>query len=144
MSLGKLDYDVVIVGAGIAGCAAATLFGRGRLKVALIERKADPEDYKKICTHFIQASATPVIQRLGLDHMIEAAGGIRNGAEIWTRWGWIRGSLEGGRYPLYGYNIRRQKLDPMLRSIAASTPGVDFMPGLAAVNLVLCPKSPVT
>ena len=69
------QYDVVIVGASIAGCTAATLLARQGLNVALVERQADPDAYKKPCTHYIQASATPTIQRLGLDRLIEAAGG---------------------------------------------------------------------
>ena len=43
-----------------------------------------------MCTHFIQPSATPVIERLGLAPLIEEAGGVRNSLDTWTRWGWIR------------------------------------------------------
>src|SRR5207302_1969435 len=130
------EYDVAIVGASIAGCTAATLFARGGLRVALLESRADPNAYKRTCTHFIQASATPTIERLGVVQAIEAAGGIRNGIDIWTRWGWIRREGNGGgRYPGYGYNIRRETLDPMLRRLAASTPGVDLLPGHVAERL---------
>jgi 2-polyprenyl-6-methoxyphenol hydroxylase-like FAD-dependent oxidoreductase len=80
-------YDVVIVGAGIAGSAAAIFFARKGAKVALIERNPDPAAYKKLCTHYIQASATPAIERLGLAEKIEAAGGLRNEVDIYTRWG---------------------------------------------------------
>ena len=125
------QYDVAIVGASIAGCTAATLYARRGLHVALIERRKDPNGYKKICTHFIQPSATPVIQRLGLDTMIEDAGGLRNSAEAWTRWGWIRPDTS-----FYGYNIRRQKLDPMMRNLASSTNGVDLLPGTEADKLI--------
>jgi 2-polyprenyl-6-methoxyphenol hydroxylase-like FAD-dependent oxidoreductase len=135
------QYDVVIVGASIAGCAAATLYGRRGLRVALIERHANPATFKRVCTHFIQPSATPTIQRLGLDRTIEAAGGLRNGVEAWTRWGWIRPPTVdiGGSPPVpaYGYNIRREKLDPMVRTMAADTPGVDLMFGLSVDRLLL-------
>ena len=60
------EYDVAIVGASIAGCAAAALYGRRGARVALIERNADPLAYKSVCTTFIQASATPVLERLGM------------------------------------------------------------------------------
>ena len=59
------EYDVAIVGASIAGCTAAILFARNDARVALIERDPNPAAYKKICTHFIQPSATPTIERLG-------------------------------------------------------------------------------
>ena len=83
------QYDVAIVGASIAGCAAAIFFGRAGARVALIERDRDPAGYKRLCTHYIQASATPTLERLGLARAIEEAGGVRNDAEVFTRWGWI-------------------------------------------------------
>jgi flavin-dependent dehydrogenase/pimeloyl-ACP methyl ester carboxylesterase len=124
------DYDVAVVGASIAGCTVATLLGRAGARVALLERRPDTASYKTMCTHFIQPSATPTIERLGLAKRIEAAGGIRNGMEAWTRYGWIRPQLgDDYQHPRYGYDIRRQKLDPMLRELAAETPGVDLMLG---------------
>ena len=126
------EYDVAVVGASIAGCTAATLFARGGASVALIERRSDRNAYKVLCTHFIQPSAVPTIERLGLAPLIEEAGGVRNGLEMWTRWGWLRPS---GDVP-YGYNIRRQTLDPMLRRLATQTPGVEYLPGRSARSLI--------
>jgi menaquinone-9 beta-reductase len=125
-------YDVVVVGASIAGCTAATLFARAGANVALIERHSDPDAYKALCTHFIQPSAVPTMDRLGLIPLVEGAGGVRNGVDMWTRWGWI--SVPEG-VP-HGYNVRRSILDPMLRRLAVETPGVDFMPGLTARGLL--------
>ena len=71
------DYDVAVVGASIAGCTVATLLGRAGARVALLERRPDAASYKTMCTHFIQPSATPTIERLGLAERIAAAGGIR-------------------------------------------------------------------
>jgi flavin-dependent dehydrogenase/pimeloyl-ACP methyl ester carboxylesterase len=131
------QYDVVVVGASIAGCTAATLLGRAGARVAVLEQRPDPAAYKTICTHFIQASATPTIQRLGLAEPIEAAGGIRNGLEFWTRYGWVRPPLrEDLGYPRYGYDIRREKLDPMIRELAAQTAGVDVMLGQTVTGLL--------
>jgi menaquinone-9 beta-reductase len=121
-------YDVAVVGASIAGCTAATLFARRGARVALIERHPDPDAYKALCTHFIQPSAVPTMDRLGLTPLVEGAGGVRNGVEMWTRWGWISVPED---VP-HGYNLRRSTLDPMLRALAVETPGVDFMPGLTA------------
>ena len=130
------SYDVVIVGAGIAGCTAARLYANQGLDVALVDRRTKIEDYKRTCTHFIQPSALPVIEELGLAPLIEQAGGVRNSLDIWTRWGWIRvPEPEAGGHNPYGYSIRRQTLDPMLRRLAANTPGVDLMLSQAAIGL---------
>jgi 2-polyprenyl-6-methoxyphenol hydroxylase-like FAD-dependent oxidoreductase len=130
------EYDVVIVGASIAGCSAAALYGRRGARVALIERNADPLAYKTVCTTFIHASATPVLERLGVVPDLEAVGAVRNSLEVWTRWGWIRPRLDehytGQRY---GYSLRRQTLDPMLRALARDTPGVELILGATASAL---------
>ncbi len=133
----KYDYDVAIVGASIAGCTAAALFARRGARVALLERHSDPSSYKVVCTHFIQPSATPTIERLGLAAPIEAAGGLRNGFELHTPWGWVRPVFpDDYPHPSYGYSIRRELLDPMLRELAAGTPGVDLMLGVSASELI--------
>lgn len=133
-------YDVAIVGASIAGCAAAMLFSKKGARIALIERERAMDAYKKVCTHFIQPSATPTIQRLGLAGPIEEAGGIRNDMQFWTRWGWVRKSP---REPRYGYNIRRQTLDPIIRERASNAPGVDFIPGESVHELIFEAGRPV-
>ena len=119
-------FDAIVVGASIAGCTTAILLGRAGLSVALVEAHHDPQMYKRLCTHYIQASAIPTIRRLGLAEQIESSGGVRNGTEVWTRWGWVR---PPPNYHSYGYNVRRSRLDPMLRELAASTPRVELMLG---------------
>ena len=129
--------DVAIVGGSIAGTTAAVLFARRGLKVALLERHTDPAAYKKICTHYIQASAVPTIQRLGITSALADAGAVPNDFELWTRWGWIRHPADRpSRFPRHGYNIRREKLDPIMRSLAATTPGVDLRLGYKAERLL--------
>lgn len=128
------EFDAVVVGASIAGCTAAVLYGRLGLRVALLERHADAAAYKTICTHFIQPSAAATIARLELDETLEQVGGIRNGIELWTRWGWIR--RPAGAPPEHGWSIRREKLDPLLRRLAAATPGVELRLGSTARRLL--------
>ncbi|MCW3044814.1 MAG: monooxygenase, FAD-binding protein [Actinobacteria bacterium] len=123
------EYDVAIVGASLAGCTAATLFGRAGRSVALIESHPDIKAYKKLCTTLIQPCATPTIHRLGLDIRIEAAGGLRTHSALHTRWGWAVPPVDDD---VFGYDIRREKLDPMMRVLAAETPGVDLLMGQRA------------
>jgi menaquinone-9 beta-reductase len=126
-------YDAVIVGASLAGCTTAIQLGRAGLRVAVVEKQPDPSAYKRICSHFIQASAVPTLERLDLLEPIEAAGATRPRVRIWTRWGWIEAPPErAGR----GVNLRRELLDPLVRGIAAETPGVEMMLGWAAERLL--------
>ena len=140
MKNGKLD--VVIIGASLAGSAAAIHLARQGARVVLIERETGPEVFKNLCTHSIHSSATPAIERLGLSEAIEAAGGVRIQLEIWTRWGWIRDPWTPKDRRAYGYNIRRAKLDPMLRSLATSTAGVEFLPGYTLRALIMDGQRP--
>lgn len=132
------EFDVVVVGASLAGCTAARLFAMRGLSVALLERSRDSGSYKQLCTHFIQPSAAPVLARLGLDRLIEEAGGLRNSLDVWTRYGWTGDvpPLGADGKALHGYNIRRSRLDPLIRELAARTPGVEFLSGSPVRGLV--------
>lgn len=133
-----MRYEVVIVGGSLAGCSAAIFFARRGLKVALVERNPDLQAYKKVCTHFIQPSAFPVLQRLGLDEVIETAGGVKSHTHNWNRWGWFSNDrLTEEMEPIPpGYCLRREKLDPLLRQMAIDTPNITFMPGHNARGLM--------
>jgi flavin-dependent dehydrogenase len=121
-------YDVVVVGSGPAGCTAAILLGRQGLRVALVETHRSLQYYKRLCTHYIQASALPTLQRLGADTGVEAAGGVRNSVAFWSRFGWVYEPVDPTRPP-HGYNVHRSILDPMLRRMAAEVPAVDLLLG---------------
>jgi 2-polyprenyl-6-methoxyphenol hydroxylase-like FAD-dependent oxidoreductase len=133
------DYDVAVVGASIAGCTAAAFLGRAGAKVALLESHSDPKTFKRMCTHLIQPSASPTIERLGLRESVERAGGQPNDINIWTRYGWISYAREWADAPLRdhpAWNIRRETFDPMLRELAADTGGVDLMLGHTVTGLL--------
>lgn len=123
----RADHDVVIVGASLAGCAAATFLGRAGLTVALVEKRPDPAAFKRICSHYIQSSAIPTLQRLGLLEEIERAGGVRSRGRFWTRWGWVE-PPSNSSLPS-GVNLRRELLDPLVRAVAADVDGVELMLG---------------
>jgi 2-polyprenyl-6-methoxyphenol hydroxylase-like FAD-dependent oxidoreductase len=121
-------HDVVVVGASVAGCATATFFARAGARVALVERSPDPDAYKVACSHFLLASALPVLDRLGVKEAMLAAGAVPNDIHIHTRWGWLRPPLEhpGARK---GLNLRRSVLDPLLRRTAAAEANVELLLG---------------
>jgi 2-polyprenyl-6-methoxyphenol hydroxylase-like FAD-dependent oxidoreductase len=123
---GLAEYDAVVVGASLSGCATAMFLGRAGLRVALLEKSPDPRAYKRICSHLMQASAVPTLERLGLLDPIMAAGGLRSRNRAWARWGWIVAEPERAGL---GVNLRRERLDPLVRDAAAMTPGVELLLG---------------
>jgi menaquinone-9 beta-reductase len=129
----RADRDAVIVGASLAGCTTAILLARAGARVTLVEKQPDPAAYKRMCSHFIQASGVPTFERLGLLEPIMAAGGVRSCFHAWTRWGWIEAPPEKAGRCL---NLRRQVLDPLVRDAAAAEPGVELILGQSAVRLL--------
>jgi 2-polyprenyl-6-methoxyphenol hydroxylase-like FAD-dependent oxidoreductase len=130
----RRDSDAVIVGASLAGCTAAIALARAGARVTLVDQRTEPSAFKRICSHYIQSSAVATLERLGLLEPMLAAGAVRSRARIWTRYGgWVdppeRSSVASG------VNLRREVLDPLLREIAASTPGVELMLGFGAQEL---------
>ena len=131
---GAGSCDVVIVGASLAGCSAAILLARAGARVAVVEKSPDAGAFKRICTHYIQSSAVPTLERLGLLEPMMHAGAVRSRARIWTRWGWIEAPRESSLPS--GVNLRRERLDPLIRRMAADTPGVEMILGHTVQELV--------
>jgi flavin-dependent dehydrogenase len=129
----RRSYDAVIVGGSLAGCAAATMLGRAGARVAVLEKSPDPAAFKQICSHFIQASAVPTLERMELLEPMMEAGAIRSRFRAHVPWGWIEAPPERAALSI---NLRRSKLDPMVREMAASTPGVEMMLGLSVGELL--------
>jgi 2-polyprenyl-6-methoxyphenol hydroxylase-like FAD-dependent oxidoreductase len=126
------SYDAVIVGGSLAGCAAAMMLGRAGARVAVLEKSPDPAAFKQICSHFIQASAVPTLERLELLEPMMEAGAIRSRFRAHVPWGWIEAPPDRAALSI---NLRRQRLDPMVREMAASTPGVEVLQGLTVNEL---------
>lgn len=118
-------YDVVIVGASLAGCTAATLYGRAGLRVALLDKHRSAATAKALCGHFILAGTQPTLRRLGLRERMLAAGAVEGDLRLHAD-GWSPPTEPDLPLPI---SLRRTKLDPMLRDLAASTPGVDLLLG---------------
>jgi menaquinone-9 beta-reductase len=126
-------YDVVIVGAGLAGCTAATLYGRAGLSVALLDKHRSPDTAKALCGHFILAGTQPTLHRLGLRDRMLAAGAIEGPVAMHTG-DWTL--VDDSDLPL-PISLRRTKLDPMVRELAASTLGVDLLLGHTLIGLLV-------
>jgi len=130
------QFDVIVVGAGVGGATASVLLARQGLKVLVIDRKRGAEDYKRVCTTFIQRSALPTIRKLGLKDRLDAAGAVQNNAVFWTEYGWIKD--DGPRDPAtaHGYSVRRQVLDPLLLDLIAAEPNITLHLGASLTGLI--------
>jgi flavin-dependent dehydrogenase len=109
--------DVLVAGAGVAGTATAILLAKGGLSVVLLERRDDIEDYKSLCTHFVQPVANTVFADLGLSRLLEPAYSVRTKAAFLVPGGSI--DIDGGYsddpVTAYAHNIERRIFDPELR-----------------------------
>jgi flavin-dependent dehydrogenase len=132
VSTDKLDqaqWDVAVVGGSIAGCVAAIRFSQLGHRVVILDRKTVDDDYyKRLCTHFIQPHAVPVLAELGLGHLYEPTWSVPTKAVFVTPGGLIDGP--GNYLPdeqdLFALNLERRLLDPALRA-AARKHGVQYL-----------------
>jgi menaquinone-9 beta-reductase len=125
------DYDVVVVGASIAGCTAAILYGRAGLRVALVERNRRRGAYKAMCGHVILGGTHEVLQRTGLRDEMLRAGAAPFRFEMWNGRAWVHTEDTPP-----AISLRRSVLDPLLRRLAAATAGVDLLLGHTVDGLV--------
>ena len=73
--LNEIDWDVIVLGAGVAGAAAAILASRQGLKTLLVESKSFPRE--KVCGGCLNLRSQASLDRLGVSSTIESAGAVR-------------------------------------------------------------------
>lgn len=59
------EYDLIIVGAGVVGCAAAKVFGEDGRKVLLLERDLSEPD--RIVGELMQPGGIQALKTLGME-----------------------------------------------------------------------------
>ena len=127
------DYDVVIVGARVAGASLALLLGQRGQRVLLLDRDAFPSD--TLSTHFIGGNGVISLRRLGvLDDLLDA--GFRRITRTRT---WVEDCLfEGPLGPgdAFGLAPRRDVLDALLIRHAVERGGVTFHARTHAEGLI--------
>lgn len=125
--------DVLIVGAGPAGSAAATWCARAGLSVLLVDAETFPRD--KPCGDGLTPRAIAELDQLGLSPWLEGRArnkGLRAagfGQELYLPW-------PGGNLPNYGGAAPRLELDAAIRQVAIDS-GVEVMEGMRAVDAVM-------
>ncbi len=131
------DYDVIVVGAGVAGSASAILLGREGHRVLLLDRATFPRH--KTCGEGIMPEGVSILDALGVLPAVFEQGGFRvQGLRFRSRDGvWAQAdfpSTESG--PVHGVVIRRYELDNLLLEQAGATPGVTVREGWAVSDAV--------
>ena len=104
-------WDVIVVGAGPAGCAAATLLAHQGLRVVIVDRAAAPPP--KVCGEYLSPGCLPLLERMGvLQSLYEVGARPLFGMQVHTP----GGQVLQARYPPphHGLAIRRAWLDPIL------------------------------
>lgn len=123
-------FDVVVVGAGPAGSAAATLLASQGFHVGLLERARFPR--AKPCAEYVSPGAVAVLDRLGVLPAVLAEAPARlSGMRIVGADGaWFEGRFSNG----FGVGIPRELLDRHLARAAAAR-GAEVIEGAALESL---------
>jgi len=123
--MSNFDYDVIIVGAGVAGSSATILLGEKGYRVLLLDRATFPRH--KTCGEGIMPEGVRILDALGVLPTILDQGGTRvQGLRFRSQAGvWAQADfppLDGE--PAYSIVIRRYELDHLLLQRAATLPNV--------------------
>ena len=131
------ETDVLVVGAGPGGSAAATLLARAGLRVTLIDRAAFPRD--KACSEYLSPEALRVLSRLGALGDLEPLGAPLRGTTVsGPRGARLEGAFaRAGHRPFRptGLSIARRLLDARLAAGAADA-GALLLERHAAEDLI--------
>ena len=118
----KTEFDVIICGAGPAGCTAALALGSSGLKVALIEKERFPRE--KVCGDAVPAYVPKVLRTINPEY-VKAFEGLAEKNKVNT----CRIVSPGKKsldlkYPEYGYICRRIIFDAFLFDLAGQLPNI--------------------
>lgn len=131
-----IDFEVIVVGAGIAGCVAAYQLARAGHEVLLVERGATPGSknlsggilycrvMEQVWPDFVERA--PVERRITRNKVIFLNGASSVGIDYWD---------ERLAQPVNAVSVLRAKLDAWLATQCESA-GVTVMPGMRVDELV--------
>ncbi len=116
-------FDAVVIGAGLAGSAAATHLARAGARVLLLEADAFPHD--RMCGEFLSPECAPMLARLGASPAVAAAGPSRMTEARITS---LSGATWSAALPASAMGLSRRVLDALLFENAASAGAVTLAP----------------
>ncbi len=104
---------VLVLGGGVAGCAAATLLARGGVDVTLLEQHAEPRH--KMCGEFLSTEACDLLSAMGLDLQALGAVPIREVRLV------SRSSCISHPLPFAACSLTRRVLDGAMLELASAS-----------------------
>jgi 2-polyprenyl-6-methoxyphenol hydroxylase-like FAD-dependent oxidoreductase len=129
-----LEYDIIIIGARVAGSIVATLLGEAGHRVLVLDRATFPSD--TLSTHFFRAPSFRAFEKIGVFDEVQATA-----PRLTVNYNVIDGIVfpepvdRPDDYPFY-LCIRRITLDDILVRRTKKTPNVELREG-ALVNGLL-------
>jgi geranylgeranyl reductase family protein len=122
-----MSYDVIIVGAGPAGSAAAYHLARAGRRVLLMDQHDFPRE--KVCGDCVTPRGMREIDRMGAGNEVRDAGHVISGCTIHSSRGGsaITAFPEVDGYPVDGVVVERRILDEILKERAVAA-GAEFLP----------------
>lgn len=136
MSPANLRPEVLVVGAGPAGTAAAILLAEQGFEVTVLDRARFPRD--KVCGDGLAPRSISVLRRLGMEERLRQRGHLPlHEYRIVSTWGdTLRAGLPSyGKGPPYAYVIPRRELDALLVERAREA-GAEVREGHRANRLI--------
>ena len=129
----KPDFDVIICGAGPAGCMAALALGSSGLKIALIDKNRFPRE--KTCGDAIPAFVPKVLSTINPEYA-KAFGGLAEKNKVNT----CRIVAPGKKsldlkFQEYGYICRRIVFDDFLFDLACQLPNITIFRETAVTDV---------
>jgi 2-polyprenyl-6-methoxyphenol hydroxylase-like FAD-dependent oxidoreductase len=129
-----VEYDVIVIGARVAGSIAAILLGQAGYRVLLIDRARFPSD--TLSTHFFRAPTLRALRQAGVYEEVQT-----KSPHLVVNYNAVDGIVfpeavdRPADYPYY-LCMRRITLDDILVRRARLTPGVELRQAARATRLI--------